>query len=139
MTLSTFGGGAIPTVAAKAVLDFIEEERLGANVEQMGAYIREKLLALQDRFPVIGDVRGMGLMQALELVEDRASKTPAPALANRILEAARDNRLLIGKGGLHSNVVRVTPPLNITRSDVDQFAAALEKSFAMVCEPALAR
>ena len=139
LTLSTFGGGAIPTVAAKAVLDFIEEERLGANVEQMGAYIREKLLALQDRFPVIGDVRGMGLMQALELVEDRATKTPAPALANRILEAARDNRLLIGKGGLHSNVVRVTPPLNITRSDVDQFAAALEKSFAMVCEPALAR
>ena len=81
---------------------------------------------------VIGDVRGMGLIQALELVEDGRSRVPATALTGRIMQAARDQRLLIGKGGTFGNCLRVTPPLNITRADVDEFAARLDASFAAV-------
>jgi 4-aminobutyrate aminotransferase-like enzyme len=74
----------------------------------------------------------MGLMQALELVEDRESKAPAREATARLLQAARDNRLLIGKGGLYGNVLRITPPLNISKSDVDEFASRLDAAFATV-------
>ena len=129
LTISTFGGNPVSATAAKAVIDFIEEEGLAANAAETGAYLREKLLELQERHPLIGDVRGMGLMQALELVEDRQTKTPAPEATAQIMEAARENRLLVGKGGLYGNVLRITPPLNISRNDIDEFAGLLEASF----------
>jgi len=138
LTISTFGGGPIPTVAAKAVIDLIEEENLAGNAAEMGTYLRDGLEDLKKKYPLIGDVRGMGLMQALELVQDRASKTPATAEAARLMEAARDNRILIGKGGLHSNVVRVSPPLNVRRSDITDFLHALDASFSRVSTSALA-
>ena len=78
-----------------------------------GARLREGLLALQDRYPFIGDVRGKGLMQALELVEDRRTKEPAPRRTLRLAEATRRLGLLVGKGGLHGNVVRLGPPMLI--------------------------
>jgi len=133
LTISTFGGGPIPTSAAKAVIDLIEEENLAANASEAGAYLRENLKGLKEKYPLIGDVRGMGLMQALELVQDRDSKTPAAEEAARLMEAARENRLLIGKGGLYGNVIRISPPLNITRADIDEFIRALDRSFAQVC------
>jgi len=133
LTISTFGGGPIPTSAAKAVIDLIEEENLAANASEAGAYLRENLKGLKEKYPLIGDVRGMGLMQALELVQDRDSKTPAAEEAARLMEAARENRLLIGKGGLYGNVIRISPPLNITRADIDEFVRALDRSFAQVC------
>ena len=71
LTISTFGGGPIPTAAAKAVIDLIEEENLAANAAEMGGYLRAGLEDLQEKHPLIGDVRGMGLMQAIELVQDR--------------------------------------------------------------------
>jgi 4-aminobutyrate aminotransferase-like enzyme len=80
----------------------------------------------------------MGLMQALELVQDHESKTPAAAETARLMEAARENRILIGKGGLYGNVIRVSPPLNVSRSDVSDFLRALDASFAQVCAPVLA-
>jgi 4-aminobutyrate aminotransferase-like enzyme len=83
---------------------------------------------LKDKHPLIGDVRGMGLMQALELVQDRASKIPAPAETLRLMEAARENRILIGRGGLSGNVIRISPPLNISRTDVDEFVRLLDAS-----------
>jgi len=128
LTLSTFGGGPISTVAAKAVIDLIESENLAANAATTGAYLRGHLEELQQKHAVIGDVRGMGLMQAIELVEDRASKTPAPARTLRLMEAARQNGILIGRGGLEGNVVRISPPLNISRSDVDDFIRGLDAS-----------
>ena len=70
----------------------------------------------------------MGLMQALELVEDRRTKTPSPAAAMQLIEAARENRLLIGKGGLYGNVIRISPPLNIAKTDIDEFARLLDAS-----------
>jgi 4-aminobutyrate aminotransferase len=129
-TISTFGGNPVATTAAKAVLDFIKEHRLVENAADVGGYLRERLLELQDKHAAIGEVRGMGLLQGIELVEDRTSKAPAAALTSRLMEAARENRILIGRGGLYGNVIRMSPPLNIARSDVDEFIQALDKSLA---------
>ena len=129
LTISTFGGNPITTAAAKAVLDLIEEENLLANAAETGAYLRGKLEELRDKHAVIGDVRGMGLMQALELVEDRQTKAPAPRATAEVMEAARRNGLLIGKGGLYGNCIRISPPLNISKSDVDEFARLMDRSF----------
>ena len=130
MTMSTFGGNPVASAAAKAVIDFVEEENLLANCEQVGAYLRERLEELQRRFPLIGDVRGMGLMQALELVRDPETKEPAREETARVMENARREGLLIGKGGLYGNVIRITPPMNVGRSDVDDFAERLDRAFA---------
>jgi 4-aminobutyrate aminotransferase-like enzyme len=128
-TISTFGGNPVTTTAAKAVIDFVEEHNLSINAAEVGAYLHEKFLELQSKHSIIGEVRGMGLMQAIELVEDRESRKPAPAQTLAIMEAARENGILLGKGGLFGNVLRVTPPLNITKADVDEFARQLDASF----------
>jgi 4-aminobutyrate aminotransferase len=127
--ISTFGGNPVTTTAAKAVIDFIEENNLRVNAAETGAYLRGRLEELQAKHPLIGDVRGMGLMQALELVEDRETKKPAAAATAAVMEAAREARILIGKGGLYGNVIRITPPLNISKSDVDVFCIALDEAF----------
>ncbi len=127
-TISTFGGNPVATTAAKAVLDFIEEENLLANAAETGAHLRDRLHDLQQKHSLIGEVRGMGLMQGLELVEDRRTKAPAAQAALELMEAARRNRLLIGKGGLYGNVIRISPPLNVARSDIDEFTRLLDAS-----------
>ncbi len=133
LTLSTFGGNPVTATQAKAVLDFIDENNLMANCEETGAYLRGRLEELKEKHEIIGDVRGMGLLQAIELVEDRQSKTPAAAQTAMVMEAAREQRLLIGKGGLYGNVLRISPPMNIARADVDQFIGLLDAAFAR-CE-----
>ncbi|HUP04969.1 MAG TPA: aspartate aminotransferase family protein [Bryobacteraceae bacterium] len=130
LTLSTFGGNPITATAAKAVIDFIEDQNLMANCEETGAYLRGRLEELKDKHEMIGDVRGMGLLQAIELVEDRKTKAPATAQTAMALEAARENGLLVGKGGMYSNVLRITPPMNVGRGDVDQFIELLDRSLA---------
>ena len=127
-TISTFGGNPIATTAAKAVLDLIDEENLLTNAAETGAYLRAKLEELREKHAIIGDVRGMGLMQALELVEDRQTKAPAAHATAELMEAARRNGLLIGKGGTYGNCIRISPPLNIAKSDVDEFARLLDRS-----------
>jgi len=107
------------------------------NTAEVGAYLREKLLELQDKHEIIGEVRGMGLLQAMELVEDRESKKPAVAGTAAMMEATRENRIMVGKGGLYGNVLRLSPPMNITRTDVDEFARQLDKSFTQ-CGAAVA-
>ena len=136
--ISTFGGNPVTATAAKAVIDFIDENNLRVNAAETGAYLRSKLEELQEKHPIIGDVRGMGLMQAIELVEDRESKKPATAASLALLEAARENGILIGKGGMYGNVVRITPPLNISKTDVDEFARLLDRSLAAATQPATA-
>lgn len=137
-TISTFGGNPISTTAAKAVIDFIEQHQLSINAAEVGAYLHERLLELQAKHPIIGDVRGMGLLQAMELVEDPVSKTPAVAQTAAVMEAARENRIIIGKGGLHGNVLRFSPPMNIAKQDVDELARLLDASFVKVRALALA-
>jgi 4-aminobutyrate aminotransferase-like enzyme len=130
VTISTFGGNPVATTAAKAVLDYIEEENLVVNTADTGAYLRGKLEELKEKHSLIGDVRGMGLMQALELVRDRSGKEPAPTETVEVMEAARRHGLLVGKGGTFGNCIRITPPLNISKTDIDEFARVLDLSFA---------
>jgi 4-aminobutyrate aminotransferase-like enzyme len=132
MTISTFGGGPVPTTAAKAVIDFIEQERLLTNAAETGAYLRGKLEELQEKHSLIGEVRGMGLLQGIELVEDRVTKKPAKQATAQVMEAARENGILIGKGGTYGNVIRLSPPLNINKTDVDEFARLLDQSLSKV-------
>jgi 4-aminobutyrate aminotransferase-like enzyme len=131
-TISTFGGNPMAATAGKAVIDFIEEQNLRVNAAEVGAHLRERLLELREKHPLIGEVRGMGLMQAIELVEDRKTKAPATAAMAQLMEATRENRILAGKGGLYGNVMRISPPLNISKMDVDIFAKLLDKSLAEI-------
>lgn len=126
VNISTFGGNPVSTTAAKAVIEFIEEKSLRANAAETGAYLRASLEELARRHALIGDVRGMGLMQGIELVRDRGTKEPAAAETALVMEAARAERLLIGKGGMYGNCLRVSPPLNIGRGDVDEFIRRLD-------------
>jgi len=132
VTISTFGGNPVTTTAAKAVLDYIEEEKLLIHTAEVGAYLRGKLLELKDKHSLAGDVRGMGLLQSIELVEDRMSKTPAVRQTAEMMEACRENRILVGKGGLYGNVLRMSPPMNISKNDIDQFILALDAAFEKV-------
>jgi 4-aminobutyrate aminotransferase-like enzyme len=132
LTISTFGGNPVTCAQAKAVLDFIDEQNLAANCAETGAYLRAGLEELKAKHEIIGDVRGMGLLQALELVEDRKTKAPATTATAMAMEAARENGLLIGKGGMFGNVLRVSPPMNVRRADVDEFLRLLDKALATV-------
>jgi 4-aminobutyrate aminotransferase len=132
LTISTFGGNPVTSVAARATIQVIEEENLLENSHAMGKYFRGKLDELKEKYPLIGDVRGMGLMQGLELVKDRQTKEPAPEATAQLLERARANGLLIGKGGLYANVIRLSPMLNIGKADVDEAIKLLDKSFSEV-------
>jgi 4-aminobutyrate aminotransferase len=132
LNISTFGGNPVTSVAAKATIDFIEEENLLENAHTVGSYFRGKLEELQAKHALIGEVRGMGLMQALELVKDRKTKEPAPEATAQVMERARDNGLLIGKGGLFGNVLRLSPMLNISKADVDEGVRLLDMAFSEV-------
>src|SRR5919201_1541323 len=138
LQISTFGGNPVTSVAAKATIDLIEEDRLMDNAAVVGSYFRQALEALQEKHALIGDVRGMGLMQALEFVRDRKSKEPAPQETAQFMEECRKLGLLVGKGGLYGNVIRMSPPLNIAKADVDQAVGIMDKALANVSAQATA-
>jgi 4-aminobutyrate aminotransferase len=130
LTFSTFGGNPVSMAAALAVIRVIEEEDLKHNAAEVGAYFRGKLEELKDKYPVIGDVRGMGLMQAMELVKDPVTKEPAPDAVLRVFEESKKQGVLIGKGGLYGNVIRTGVPLVAQKDHIDELIEALDKSFA---------
>jgi alanine-glyoxylate transaminase/(R)-3-amino-2-methylpropionate-pyruvate transaminase len=130
--ISTFGGNPISCAAANATIDTIVEDKLPDNAGKMGKVLREGLLALQKKYPrAIGDVRGKGLMQALELVKDETAKdrTPAPETTARLFEETKKRGLLIGKGGLYGNTIRIAPPLNTGKADIEEALRILDQSF----------
>jgi alanine-glyoxylate transaminase/(R)-3-amino-2-methylpropionate-pyruvate transaminase len=129
-TISTFGGNPVSCVAALSTIEVIEEENLAQNAQIVGDYLREKLEDLQAKYPLIGEVRGMGLILGVELV--REHKEPASQEILQIFEATRQRGLLIGKGGLYGNVIRITPPLNVGKADVDEAVRILDEAFAEV-------
>src|SRR5436190_144302 len=116
----TYVGNPVAQAAALAVLDVFEEEGLVERAAQIGDAIRERMLSWQQRWPAIGDVRGLGAMRALELVEDPATKAPAPALATKVAEAAAERGLLLLKSGIYSNCIRVLVPLVISDGQLDE-------------------
>lgn len=116
----TYVGNPIAQAAALAVLDVFEEDGLIERAAQVGDAIREKMTAWQQRWPSIGDVRGLGAMLAIELVHDADTKDPAPELATKIVEAAAERGLLLLKSGIYSNCIRVLVPLVITDAQLDE-------------------
>ncbi len=132
-SISTFGGNPISVAAGMAVLEEIEESKLTENCEARGRELRDGLEAIQRQFPkVIGDVRGMGLMQAMELVVDETAgdRTPNPKAVAAIFENTKERGLLIGKGGLDGNVLRISPALNATAGEIQDGLKIIEASFA---------
>ena len=132
LTFSTFGGNPVSMAAALAVIHVIEEEDLKRNAAVVGGYLRQRLEELKERYQVIGDVRGMGLMQGIELVKDRETKEPAPQALLQVFEETKRRRVLIGKGGLYGNVIRTGMMLNSSKDHVDELITALDAGFATV-------
>jgi 4-aminobutyrate aminotransferase-like enzyme len=130
LTISTFGGNPVTARAALATIQVIEEDNLVENARLMGQRLRAGLEELKEKYPLIGDVRGMGLMQGLELVGE--NRRPSPESVRRLFELTKVNGLLIGKGGLMGNVVRISPPLNTTREQIDDALKKLDQSFAQI-------
>ena len=131
LTLSTFGANPVTATAANATLGVIEDDDLPANCATQGSRLRAGLEELQRRHPkTVGDVRGMGLMQALEFVVDEpgGDRTPNPEAVLRLFEETKSRGLLIGKGGLHGNVVRISPPMTVGASEVDEALEILSAS-----------
>lgn len=126
--LSTFGGNPVSCAAALANIEFIEQTNLCEQVCEKEKYVLAKLRDLQTRFPLIGEVRGKGLMIGLELVKD-AALTPAAAEAERIRESCLKKGVLVGVGGAFGNVLRLQPPLVISHEQLDMAISALEESF----------
>src|SRR5882724_6465783 len=127
--ISTFGGNPVTSVAAKATIEVIEEDRLMDNADTVGRYYRDGLEALKEKHDLIGDVRGMGLLQAIELVKNRNTKEPAPEATNQFMDHCRKGGLIVGKGGLFGNVIRTSPPLNISKGDVDEALRIMDQAF----------
>ena len=115
---TTYGGSPVSCAAGLAALEVYEEERLGERAEKMGAYFLKRLEELAERHPVIGEVRGRGLMVAAELVADRASREPLP-LARDLSAAAVEKGLLFYPGGQYGNVLAFLPPLVIGEAEID--------------------
>jgi 4-aminobutyrate aminotransferase len=130
LTIATFGGNPVTMAAAKAVVEIIEKDRLAENAARVGAHLRARLEKLQETHALVGEVRGMGLMQGVELVKDRGTKEPAAAQTAAVMEAAKDRGLIVGKGGLYGNVLRISPPLNVTTEDADRAAEVLDQALA---------
>jgi 4-aminobutyrate aminotransferase-like enzyme len=129
---STTGGNPLSCAASLAVFEIIEKEKLVEKAASNGAFLKEKLLELKDKHKMIGDVRGMGLVYGIEYVKDRKSKEPAPDLVREIVLKCVENGLMVGKLGIHGNVMRVAPPLVITPELVDESVAILGRVLSKI-------
>jgi 4-aminobutyrate aminotransferase/(S)-3-amino-2-methylpropionate transaminase len=128
----TYVGNPVALAAAVAVLDVFEEEGLVERAQRIGDTIRARMLAWQERFDAIGDVRGLGAMLAVEYVADRETKEPAPAIASRVAEEAAVRGLLLLKAGVHSNCNRVLCPLVISDAELEEGLEAWEEALEAV-------
>lgn len=130
-TFSTFGGNPVTMATALATIEYIEENNLPENAAVQGGRLRSKLEEFQAEFPFVGEVRGMGLMQAMEIVHPDTIE-PDPARTVAFMNAAKEHGLLMGKGGLYGNVIRIAPHLNVSAEDIDAACDIIAKSLAEV-------
>jgi 4-aminobutyrate aminotransferase-like enzyme len=128
--INTFGGNPLSSRAARVTLEVIQKRDLIANAKRQGEKLLAGLRELQRRYPLIGEVRGHGLMIGVELVTDQKTKAYAPAEATRLLEEMRKRGVLVGKGGRSGNVIRIQPPLIFGDDDTAEFLKAFEGSIA---------
>ncbi len=134
MTFSTFGGNPVTMATALATIEYMEKNNLMGNAAQQGGRLRQRMEELQAEFPFIGDVRGMGLMQAMEIVKPGTDKEPDAPRTAAFMDAARAEGLLIGKGGLHGNVLRISPHLNVSPEDMDAGCDMLAKAAVAITD-----
>jgi 4-aminobutyrate aminotransferase len=123
-SISTFGGNPLATRAALATLDYLDEHDLQSNALKVGNRLMDALRGHSEKNRIVGEVRGKGLMLGVELVSP-GGRDPSPAAAARVMEEAKRRGLLIGKGGLHGNVLRIAPPLSLTEEEADEGAGRL--------------
>ncbi len=128
----TYGGNPVACAAALAVLDLFETQDLVSRGRDVGRWMRDGLVELQRSHPRVGEVRGVGAMQAMELVEDRATKRPAADLTRAVHERAVAGGVLLARAGLHANVIRLLPPLVATQADVEKALNVLDRALAAV-------
>jgi 4-aminobutyrate aminotransferase / (S)-3-amino-2-methylpropionate transaminase / 5-aminovalerate transaminase len=133
--LSTFGGNPVSCAAALANIQFMEKENLPARAAETGHYAMSKLRELQKQNPIIGDIRGLGLMIGVELVKDE-KLAPATAEAEAIRDALLKGGVLVGVGGVYGNVIRFQPPLVITRQQIDKAISSFASALQEVAQPA---
>jgi 4-aminobutyrate aminotransferase-like enzyme len=131
---STFGGNNVACAAGMAVLDVVEREDLPARAAAIGAHLKARLEALKVRHAVIGDVRASGLVVGIDLVTNRATREPCPEIVPRILNAMRDEGVLIGSEGVHGNILKLRPPLVLSADEADLAVDALDRCLA-ACAP----
>ncbi len=124
---NTFGGNPVSMIQGMATLEVIDAEGIQENARVVGGHLKEGLLELQEKHELIGDVRGLGLMLGVELVRDRKSKEPANTETAEILEQAKVRGLLLGKGGLYGNTLRIKPPMCITKDDANFMVECLDQ------------
>jgi alanine-glyoxylate transaminase/(R)-3-amino-2-methylpropionate-pyruvate transaminase len=129
---NTYGGNPVSMAAGLAVMDVIDDDGLQENCRVVGGRLKDGLMGLMERHPLIGDVRGMGLMLGMELVRDRATREPAKAETLELLELCREMGVLIGKGGLDGNVVRIKPPMCITAEDADFTLDVIDRALSRI-------
>jgi alanine-glyoxylate transaminase/(R)-3-amino-2-methylpropionate-pyruvate transaminase len=127
---NTFGGNPISMTQGLATLEVIDAENIQQNALTIGNHLKSRLMELQDRHDLIGEVRGMGLMIGVELVKDRKTKEPAGPEAATVMELCRERNLLLGRGGLHGNVLRIKPPMCLTKDDANYIADCLDEVLA---------
>jgi alanine-glyoxylate transaminase/(R)-3-amino-2-methylpropionate-pyruvate transaminase len=129
---NTFGGNPVASAQGKAVLEVIERENLQANSLRVGGFILAGLERLKAKHNIIGDVRGKGLLIGLELVKDRVRKEPAKAECAQVVETCRDLGLLVGKGGLWGQTIRLAPPMIITQADAQFLLDVLDTALSTI-------
>lgn len=127
----TYGANPMACAAGRAVLRVIRDEALQQNARVVGAALKARLEALQEKYPVIGDVRGRGLMLAIEVVKDRITKEPDTETTTRVFEEIRRQGLVVSKSGPDRSVLRLVPPLCLSMADVVEVADRLDRSFAV--------
>ena len=129
---NTFGGNPISMTQGLATMEVIDAEGIQENALKVGGYLKERLVALQDKHPLIGDIRGLGLMIGIECGTDRKTKTPATAQVAEIMERTKERGLLIGKGGLWGQTIRLKPPMCLTAADADFIVDCLDEVLGLV-------
>jgi alanine-glyoxylate transaminase / (R)-3-amino-2-methylpropionate-pyruvate transaminase len=129
---NTFGGNPISMTQGLATLDIIDAEGLQANAKVVGGHIKQRFLELQEKHTLIGDVRGMGLMLGVELVRDRMTKEPANTETADVMEKCKERGLILGKGGLFGNTLRIKPPMCITKADADFLVDTVDEVLGLV-------
>ncbi len=127
---NTYGGNPVSCAVGLAVLDVIEKEKLQENALKIGSYLKSRLKELQTKYPLIGDVRGLGLFLGVELVKDRKTRAPAPEHTAYIVERMKEEGILINLEGPRRNVLKIKPPLVFTKDDADKLVNSLDRILA---------